>query len=78
MGVTHILLQFVAPAWPHSRVKDAKTLRSHERLRSFDTNVLVYAADETSPFHHRSRDLRDRGLSGQTSLCVCPQVLIEF
>jgi predicted nucleic acid-binding protein len=43
-----------------------------------DTNVLVYAADEASPFHHRSRDLMDRGLSGQISLCVCPQVLIEF
>jgi toxin-antitoxin system PIN domain toxin len=43
-----------------------------------DTNVLVYAADETSPFYNRSRDLMDRGLSGQTLLCVCPQVLIEF
>lgn len=43
-----------------------------------DTNVLVYAADEASPFHQRSRSLRDRGLSGQISLCVCPQVLIEF
>jgi predicted nucleic acid-binding protein len=43
-----------------------------------DANVLVYAADEASPFHHSSRDLMDRGLSGQTLLCVCPQVLIEF
>ncbi|MEM1543030.1 MAG: PIN domain-containing protein [Ignisphaera sp.] len=43
-----------------------------------DTNVLVYAADEASPFHRRSRDLRNRGLNGQISLCICPQVLIEF
>ena len=26
-----------------------------------DTNVLVYAADPSSPFHYRSRAFRDRG-----------------
>ncbi|MGB9622729.1 MAG: type II toxin-antitoxin system VapC family toxin [Candidatus Bathyarchaeia archaeon] len=43
-----------------------------------DTNVLVYAADESSPFHQRSKNLRDKGLIGQIPLCVCPQVLMEF
>ncbi|MFH1146074.1 MAG: hypothetical protein V1736_00010 [Pseudomonadota bacterium] len=39
---------------------------------------LVYAADERSPFHERSKDLRDRGLKGRISLCVFPQILAEF
>jgi len=43
-----------------------------------DTNVLVYAADETSPFHQVSKDLRDSGLRGEVSLCVFPQIFYEF
>ncbi|MBM4307604.1 MAG: PIN domain-containing protein [Deltaproteobacteria bacterium] len=43
-----------------------------------DTNVLVYAADETSPFHATAKAIRERGLKGEISICVCPQVLIEF
>lgn len=43
-----------------------------------DTNILVYAADETSPFHEKSKSLRDKGLSSQLNLCICPQVLAEF
>ncbi len=43
-----------------------------------DTNVLIYAADEKSPFHSASTTLRDRGLKGEISLCVTPQVLMEF
>jgi uncharacterized protein len=43
-----------------------------------DTNVLVYAADKTSPFHQPAKILRDKGEVGKTSLCVCPQVLNEF
>jgi hypothetical protein len=35
-----------------------------------DTNVLVYAADEMSPFHVPSRDLRDRGVRGDEKLCI--------
>lgn len=37
-----------------------------------DTNVLVYAADEMSPFHVPSRDLRDRGVRGDEKLCIFP------
>jgi toxin-antitoxin system PIN domain toxin len=43
-----------------------------------DTNVLVYAADRTSPFHQSAKILRDKGATGQASLCLCPQVLNEF
>jgi predicted nucleic acid-binding protein len=43
-----------------------------------DTNILVYAADASSPFHNPSRDLRDRGIEGEVSICVTPQVLSEF
>lgn len=43
-----------------------------------DTNVLVYAADGTSPFHRQSRDLRDRGLRGEIPLCIFPQIFSEF
>jgi predicted nucleic acid-binding protein len=43
-----------------------------------DTNVLVYAADETSPFHEASRNLIDKGLRGEISLCIFPQIFYEF
>jgi len=43
-----------------------------------DTNVLVYAADETSPYHQASKNLRDKGLNNEIPLSVCPQVLNEF
>ena len=41
-----------------------------------DTNVLVYAADTSSSFHERSRQLRDRGCRGDVPLVVTPQVLM--
>lgn len=37
-----------------------------------DTNVLVYAADGTSPFHQPSKLLRNRGLRGEVSLGAFP------
>jgi predicted nucleic acid-binding protein len=43
-----------------------------------DTNVLVYAMDQNSPCHTAAKALRDQGLKGEISLCVCPQVLNEF
>ena len=43
-----------------------------------DTNVLVYAADQSSPFHQASKTLREKGLRNELPLCVCPQVLNEF
>lgn len=43
-----------------------------------DTNILVYAADKSSPFHQTAVNLRDRGMNGVTSVCISPQVLNEF
>ena len=43
-----------------------------------DTNVLVYAADTTSPYHSASHRVRDQGIGGILTLCVTPQVLSEF
>lgn len=43
-----------------------------------DTNVLVYAVDESSPFHKDSKNIRDNALLGNIALCICPQVLMEF
>ena len=43
-----------------------------------DTNILVYAADITSPFHAACKKLREQGMTGDISLCVSPQVLFEF
>jgi len=43
-----------------------------------DTNVLVYAADLSSPFHGRSVNLRQKGLSGDIALSLSPQILSEL
>ena len=48
---------------------------SESNLAVIDTNVLVYAADESSEFHEASRTLRDRENIG---LAVTPQILMEF
>ncbi|MGA1874777.1 MAG: type II toxin-antitoxin system VapC family toxin [bacterium] len=43
-----------------------------------DTNILVYAADKSSPFYKASLLLREKGLRGELSFCICPQTLTEF
>lgn len=43
-----------------------------------DTNILVYAVNEDSPFHKAAIALRDKGLKGELSLCITPQILNEF
>jgi len=48
------------------------------KVSLLDTNVLVYAADENSPFFERSRSLLERGLAGESALCVSLQNLSEF
>jgi len=48
------------------------------KISLLDTNVLVYAADETSPFHQAAVSLREKGLKREVLLCICPQVLCEF
>jgi len=48
------------------------------KISLLDTNVLVYASDETSPFYQSSKMLREKGLKGKIPLCVSPQILTEF
>jgi len=43
-----------------------------------DSNILIYADQELSPFHIQAKALRDKGVRGEIPLCVCPQVLLEF
>lgn len=43
-----------------------------------DTNVLLYAYDESSPYHSESWQLVERGRKSGTPLCLTPQVLSEF
>ena len=48
---------------------------SESNLAVIDTNVLVYAADDSSEFHEASRELRD---SEDIALAITPQILMEF
>lgn len=43
-----------------------------------DTNVLVYAADEDSPFHRRCRDMLDAWRRGAAAWYVTWGILYEF
>lgn len=43
-----------------------------------DTNVLVFAHDAQSPRYKAARALCNRGLAGELTLCLTPQVLMEF
>jgi predicted nucleic acid-binding protein len=43
-----------------------------------DTNVLVYAADQSAALHSECRALLDRGLEGRERLVLSPQILSEF
>lgn len=44
----------------------------------FDTNLLVYATNEDSPFFTRAKELRDRALAGELTACITPQILAEY
>jgi hypothetical protein len=48
------------------------------KVSLLDTNVLVYAADESSPFFERSRNLLKRGLAGEIEVCISLQNVSEF
>jgi toxin-antitoxin system PIN domain toxin len=43
-----------------------------------DANILLYAEDETSPYHVLSRTWWDAKLSGTESVCLCWTVLNAF
>jgi len=42
-----------------------------------DANILVYAANEDSPYHANALDIIERVNSGELRACVSPQVLVE-
>jgi toxin-antitoxin system PIN domain toxin len=43
-----------------------------------DTNVLVYATNEDSPFHARARELVQQALAGNLDAALTPQILAEY
>ncbi|GAG13694.1 unnamed protein product [marine sediment metagenome] len=47
-------------------------------IYTLDTNVLVYAADESFPLHSAARELRDRAAAEHQKVRLCYSVLLEF
>lgn len=50
-------------AWPlgaKGKLTRKRFMNTSNETALIDTNVLIYAADETSPFHQSAKDLRDR------------------
>lgn len=43
-----------------------------------DTNVIVYAVDDQSPFYQPAKALCEKGLRGEISIGITPQVVHEF
>jgi toxin-antitoxin system PIN domain toxin len=43
-----------------------------------DANILIYNHQALSKFHPQAKALLEKGLRGETELCICPQVLFEF
>lgn len=51
---------------------------SDAEVALLDTNVLIYAADRSAAFHEVAEALCNRGLRGEVSVAVSPQILMEF
>lgn len=47
-------------------------------IYTLDTNVLVYAADESFPLHTAAREIRDRAGAERQKVSLCYSVLLEF
>lgn len=47
-------------------------------IYTLDTNVLVYAADESFPLHLTACAIRDRAVAEQHKVRLCYSVLLEF
>lgn len=47
-------------------------------IYTLDTNVLVYAADESFPLHSAAREVRDRAAAEHQNVRLCYSVLLEF
>jgi len=47
-------------------------------IYTLDTNVLVYAADESFPLHTAAREVRDHAAAEHQKVRLCYSVLLEF
>jgi len=47
-------------------------------IYTLDTNVLVYAADESFPLHTAAREVRDHAAAEHQTVRLCYSVLLEF
>lgn len=47
-------------------------------IYTLDTNVLVYAADESFPLHTAAREVRDHAAAEHEKVRLCYSVLLEF
>jgi predicted nucleic acid-binding protein len=47
-------------------------------MKCLDTNVLIYAADTSSPHHRRAVECIEQSVSGKWAACICAQSLHEF
>ena len=47
-------------------------------IYTLDTNILVYAADESFPLHSTARTVRDRAAAEHQKVRLCYSVLLEF
>jgi len=43
-----------------------------------DSNILVYAYNEDSPYHQKAAEIRDKAVLGEIPCCLTPQNLYEF
>lgn len=49
-----------------------------DKIFLIDTNILVYAYNEDSPYHQRAKEIRDKAAEGVLFCCLTPQNLYEF
>lgn len=73
-AVAHATLPVVETA-PEAEAQEAEPERRPVLL---DTNVLVYATNEDSPFFPRARELLDQALAGDLEAAITPQILAEY
>jgi len=60
------------------RLRAQWPMNDSEDLILLDSNILIYAEQEKSPYFNASKVLRDSALTGEVSACISPQVLCEF
>ena len=54
------------------------SIKSTSTISLIDTNILVYANNEDSPFHLKSKEILEKALNGELSTAFSIQNLLEF